>query len=362
MTMLYFIIGCPRSGTYLVSNILDRSGAIAIPTETHFIPLFARYAFLFGDLRTHGARKRLVHAIYAFLDIWLTRAEKERNFDEIFKHSLLVTHDDIERIIQAGKAYGDLVNAIYACYAARKGVPYAGDKSAFFEHVPLELIDKAVAGRARFIHIVRDGRDVVLSWRKLEMGPENLAVGARAWRDHVAQKRLWGKRHPDRYCEVRYEDLLENPEREVRRICDFSGIEFRPEMLRFHEGEMAQAIANSSTHALLGKPIDASNREKWRSKMPAEDVAFFEWIAGQELADSGYPVMDGSLGGWAKARFAMRYLYEVARGVLSYRNARLILKNILPAVLLVFSALGIKVERLVNSRLWLSIESPRSRS
>lgn len=357
MKPLHFIIGCPRSGTYLLSNILDQSGQIAIPTETHFIPLFDRYAFLAGGIQSSSARTRLLKAIYAFLEIWLTRAEIERNFDEMIQHSLLATHGDFEQIIRENHSYAEMVLAIYERYATAKGAEHYGDKSAFFQHIPLERIDHAVNHQAKFIHIVRDGRDVCLSWMKLSMGPENLAIAARAWRDHIAGKRQWGALHPDRYCETRYEDLLENPERETRRICEFIGIEFKPEMLQFHQGEMAQAIANSSTHAMLGKPIDSSNSEKWRSLMTPEDLAFFEWLAGEELAKAGYPINAASPTRTQRFRFICRDTLSRIKSRFSYRALRLALKNMLPAILLVTGYLGIRIESAVNSKTWVSLEN-----
>lgn len=357
MKPLHFIIGCPRSGTYLLSNILDQSGQIAIPTETHFIPLFDRYAFLAGDLQSSNARTRLLKAIYSFLEIWLTRAEIERNFDEMLQHSLLATHGDFEQIIRENHSYAETVHAIYERYATLKGVEHYGDKSAFFQHIPLERIDYAVNHQAKFIHIVRDGRDVCLSWMKLSMGPENLAIAARAWRKHIAGKRQWGALHPDRYCEIRYEDLLENPEHETRRICEFIGIEFKPEMLQFHQGEMAQAIANSSTHAMLGKPIDSTNREKWRSLMTSEDLAFFEWLAGKELAKTGYPINAPPPTHAQRFLFICRDTLARIKSRFSYRALRLALKNMLPAILLITSYFGIRIESAVNSKTWLSLEN-----
>lgn len=358
MKPLHFIIGCPRSGTYLLSNILDQSGQIAIPTETHFIPLFDRYVFLAGNIRnSRNARARLLKAIYAFLEIWLTRAEIERNFDEMLQHSLLAIHGDFEQIIRENHSYAEMVLAIYERYAIAKGAEHYGDKSAFFQHIPLERIDHAVNHQAKFIHIVRDGRDVCLSWMKLNMGPENLAIAARAWRDHIAGKRQWGALHPDRYCEIRYEDLLENPEREARRICEFIGIGFGVEMLQFHQGEMAQAIANSSTHAMLGKPIDSSNSEKWRSLMAPEDLAFFEWLAGKELAKAGYPLTTPTFTRTQRSRFICRDVLARIRATFSYRAFRLTLKNMLPSILLLTSYLGIRVESAVNSKAWMSLEN-----
>lgn len=353
---MIFVVGCPRSGTYLLSNILDRSGQIAIPTESHFIPLFNRFVAILGNLNDLGNRTRLLRAIYAFLEIWTTRAEEERDYKQMIQYSLLSTREFSEAITEPIRTYPDMVHAMFRSYAASKGVSRYGDKSAFFQHIPLEHIDRAVAGRAKFIHIVRDGRDVCLSWMKLKVGPETIAIAAQAWRRHVTGKREWGKANPDRYCEVRYEDLIVNLEAEIRRICEFVGIEFRPEMLLFHQGEMAQAIANSTTHVLLGRPVDSGNREKWRTQMCSDDIALFEWITGDALTASGYPATAAKPSRIGNFQITGRVILSRFKTAFSYRTLRLLLKGMLPAVLLVAESCGIKIKRLVNSKMWLFFE------
>jgi len=353
---MIFVVGCPRSGTYLLSNILDGSGQIAIPTESHFIPLFNRFVPMFGNLNDSRGRIRLLRAIYDFLEIWARRAEEERDYEDMVQYSLLATREYSESIIENSRTYPEIVHTMYRNYAALKGVSRYGDKSAFFQHIPLDKIDRAVAGSAKFIHIVRDGRDVCISWMKLSMGPENIAVAARAWREHVMGKREWGKAHPDRYCEVRYEDLIVNPETEIRRICEFVGIEFAPEMLLSYQGRMAQAIANSTTHAMLGRSIDSNNREKWRTQMRNNDISLFEWVAGDVLTASGYHVSVTIPSRIKNVGLLVRDRFSRLRAVFSYRNLRLLLKGVLPAVLLVTEYGGINIKKVVNSKVWLHFE------
>ncbi|MDO8837193.1 MAG: sulfotransferase, partial [Vicinamibacterales bacterium] len=132
MKPIHFIVGCPRSGTYLLSSILDRSGQVAVPTETHFVPLFAQYARLFGDLEKPDARTRLLAAIYAFLEIWLRRADEERGLENIIPHSLLATRGGFNEIVRDSRSYADIVHALFEHYAIGKGASQYGDKSAFF--------------------------------------------------------------------------------------------------------------------------------------------------------------------------------------------------------------------------------------
>lgn len=353
MNSLTFIVGCPRSGTYLLSSMLNLSGQIAIPTETHFIPLFARYAPLFGDLRNADSRRRLLRDIYTFLEIWLARAEAERDLDHVLKYSLLATRGSIDSICMRSRSYADIVCALFEDYASLHSALLFGDKSAFFHHNPLEQIDAALEGRAKFLHIVRDGRDVCLSWMRLSVGPKTIAGAAEAWRNHIIGNYHWGEQHPDRYCEVRYEDLLGEPEQVLRRVCKFIGIDFNPAMLLFHHGEMAQAIANSSTHSMLAKPLDPHNRNKWEGELSSDAVALFEYIARNELGAMGYRCVTTRAPAWDKATIA---IISGIRELVSYKNLRLILKGLLPLAIILTGRMGIRLERIVNSKIWVSLE------
>ena len=85
---------------------------------------------------------------------------------------------------------------------------------------------------ARFIHLVRDGRDVMLSLRDQPFAPSSFTGVAEYWAGRVERARQAGERlGPGRYRELRYEDLVADPERELGRLCEFVELEYRPEML-----------------------------------------------------------------------------------------------------------------------------------
>jgi putative flippase GtrA len=254
-----------------------------------------------------------------------------------------------DRIADAARNYAELVRGLFAAYARSQGAEMAGDKSAFFNHMPLERMDAAVSGQARFIHVIRDGRDVCLSWLKIKVGPRTLAQATRAWARHVAGKRAWGALHPDHYHELRYEDLLTEPEKTLRTVCGFAGIPYSDALLGFHAAPYARDIANSTTHGRLSQPLDPGNRGKWRAGMTAEEVAAFEAIAGSVLADCGYPL--------AGSRAVTARPSERSTEVFSIHRLRLALKSLLPACALIAVRLHLPLDRLCNSRPWLRVES-----
>ncbi len=344
---VHFIIGCPRSGTYLLSSILNASRHIAIPTETHFVPLFRPHLWLAGDLRHLAARRRLLRAIFIFLRIWLARAEEERDFAAVSRHSLLTTELESDRIARTAADYAGLAGGLFAAYARQQGAAEAGDKSAFFDHVPLEQIDAAMAGQARFIHVIRDGRDVCASWRKIKVGPRSAGEAAAAWSGHITGKRAWGRQHPDRYIEVRYEDLLTMPRDSLKAICAFIGFEYSDTLLEFYTASYARDISNSVTHARLGQPLDPANQGKWRQQLTAAELKEFEAIARNELAACGYQLATASASA-ASTRMTGRF---------SPHRIRLALKSVLPACAIIAAWLNLPLDRVCNSRAWLQMES-----
>jgi hypothetical protein len=183
--------------------------------------------------------------------------------------------------------YPDLVRCLYRLYAESQGKARYGNKTP--RHV---IFIPTLAERfpeARFVHIVRDGRDVTLSLLEVDDDMPDVRTAARFWRDRVMAGRVDGTRlGAERYVEVRYEDLLEDPEGELRRLCAFLDLAFDHAMLRYYE-RIPEMVIGSGTHAKLSLPPTKGLRD-WRAQMAEADVASFEAIAGDALEAFGYPL------------------------------------------------------------------------
>lgn len=178
---------------------------------------------------------------------------------------------------------------MFGLYADDHGKELYGDKTpGYVNHIEMLA---ALFPEARFVHIIRDGRDVALGYLdRDEWGPATVAEAALYWRSRVSRGRGGGHQlGADRYAEVRYEDLVDDPGDITRRVCDFLGLDYYPEMLRFHERGADFIAAANTPEAFTGlaQPITKGMRD-WRIEMPASDVAMFEAIAGDLLAELGY--------------------------------------------------------------------------
>ena len=139
------------------------------------------------------------------------------------------------------------ITDLYARYAHERGKPRYGDKTPA-NVLYVELLAAAFP-QARFLHIVRDGRDVVPSLMEMHFGPDRFGAAALFWRDRVTRGRAGGRRvGADRYREIRYEDLVAEPEPVLRDICGFFELDVRADHARVPRAGR-RAARRASVHA-----------------------------------------------------------------------------------------------------------------
>jgi Sulfotransferase family len=268
-----FVVARGRSGTTLLRAILNAHPELAVPGETTMIAKF-------------GPHRSRYEAPGGF--------DVERLADDLIADTAFVRWgygaDDVRSALTtaAPESFADAVRAMYASYAAREGKARYGDKAA--NHV---LFMDKIAGllpEARFVHLIRDGRDVALSFLQAEFGTASIPEAAAEWERFVRRGRACGRMlGAPRYLEVRYERLVSEPELVVREVCDFVDLPFDPVMLRYHErAEPLMAnLAFSGEHRNLSRPPTKGLRD-WRLEMAPNDIARFESIAGGLLRELGY--------------------------------------------------------------------------
>lgn len=286
------IVGAPRSGTYWVVDLLQTRFNIHFPSETHFIPLFSRYLWLWGDLSNTVNRRRLLSNIYEFLQIWTVRSSSSTEYlQQIRQLSLLVTLDEgrAEAIVENSQDYPSLVEALFSHFADIHGADASGDKSAHFQALDP---DKTLAyfPDAIMLNVIRDGRDVTLSWMKQWFGPSSVFEAAQKWRDHVEVNREWGGRNPSRYFEIRYEDLAADKENEIQRLEVLLGKPAQAEHNDSSGSALARALAETGSHSGMLDIVASENISKWKSDMSDRDILYFEEVAATTLIETGYEV------------------------------------------------------------------------
>jgi len=280
----FFIIGFQRSGTTLLRLMLDSHREVAVPLDV--VGLWASYAGRvddeFGGLATDADLRRLVEALLAEQRIRLWNVELSA--DRICAGA-------------AGSGFPGVIDAFNRAYAGAAGKRRWGAKDPG-DMRRIHLIDEWFP-EARFVHIIRDGRDACLSLVKQEFGPDDLLACADAWREEVWWVRRIGRLlGPGRYHELRYEDLVADPEAVLYPLCGFLELEFDPGMLAYHL-RVADAVPDEKRHIwpLIDRPPQADNVERWRTRLSRGMRVCFEKRAGPVLAECGYEVLAGRPGG-----------------------------------------------------------------
>jgi hypothetical protein len=147
---------------------------------------------------------------------------------------------------------------------------------------------QAAFANSYFINVIRDGRDVLASQLhtgKFKTPPEELG---RSWAQTHLRFRRWSRSAGVRGHELFYERLAHEPEREVRGLCAFLGLEYDARMLAFHRSDLTIFKASHLSMKRISSPIDTSMIGRWRSDLTDEQAEAFCRGAGEALAQFGY--------------------------------------------------------------------------
>jgi hypothetical protein len=281
-----FVVGMNRSGTTLLRMMLDAHPQLTIPPETHFVPDLIKAARE-DDATPESALEAMKSA----------REWGDFGFSDEEMLGRLRALPELRP--------GPAVRTFYAAYTEQQGKPRWGEKTPTYVQ-KMKLIQRALP-EARFCHVIRDGRDVALS--VLDRTVRDLTAGdvAQRWQKKVTKAKA-DSPQIKHYMEIRYEDLILDTEPVLRSVCEFFELPWHDELLTYHERsadrlqEMARALPSDGrakelsverrmkTHEMTTKPPSADRVQRWRKQMTEDQRLEFEAIAGDLLAELGYPV------------------------------------------------------------------------
>jgi hypothetical protein len=275
-----FVVGCPRSGTTLLRRMLDAHPELAITPETHWVPEWFQKRP--GVDANGNVARELAQSL-------LESARLKK---------LKVREDKVWELFEDGEpvSYARLAARIYELFGSRRGKPLVGDKTPGYTKAIPTL--HHLFPWAKFVHLIRDGRDVCLSattWHQVgrlerrfpSWREDPVPTAALWWELHVRLAREAGTRlEPHLYHEMRYEELVADPLEESRTLCTFLGLTYSEAMARFHEGRTRDDPTLGSNKRWL--PPTPGLRD-WRTQMSTTDRQLFEAVAGALLDELGYP-------------------------------------------------------------------------
>lgn len=274
-----FVVGSPRSGTTMLRYMLCSHPRIFVPPESNFIPRFLVRRQPNPMSRKQAVRMMNTIRSYSmfFMD-WQGSPPDPATF--------------VETLSYLGPA--TLISALYSEYASQFGAVRWGDKSPINTSY-IDLLAESFPS-AQVIHIIRDGRDVALSMLDSYRGSRyfyiDICYAAHVWKRRVS-KAIASKirQDADRYFELHYEDLIENPEKLLRELCDFLGEEYDPSMTEPNK-IASQLYYSKGIFAATRQPLMKNRVRRWCREMPAVDQRLFQTIAGDLLRELGYATVD----------------------------------------------------------------------
>jgi len=302
-----FIVGCARSGTTLLETMLNKHPEICINHESHFIiDLMRRYIF--------GRKYRGKNSLSDFVNDLLSHK----------RYSLWQDKQKINRnefSYYRGKSVPEIYEAVFSRYAHGENKSMWGDKTP--KYVNFIVFLSEIFPESRFIHIIRDGRDVALSAIERKWGPGNLWQSAHYWKIQttlgiVAGRWLKFTGQQNRYLEIKYEDLLNNTEAILRNICTFLNVNYHDSMLTYYESSAKHIPeAYSYVHRKVKEKPDTSRIGKWKNEMSRNELIKFEKIAGSLLTALNYETITQH----DPAQYSEKYLSMLFQRARPYKNA-----------------------------------------
>jgi hypothetical protein len=286
-----FVIGAPRSGTTLLRLMLDAHPELSIPPETGFVSILKQHENI-SDIDLDTFFQYVTHF-----------PANSPNWDDF-----VIERQVFRRQLESLNPFtvADGFRTFYRLYAARFGKSRWGDKTPTYFRYMNEIAE--TLPEARFVHIIRDGRDVALSLRDLWFSPgRDMETLAEHWKAAIHQSRAWGEGHKLQYLEIFYEDLIVQPESTLRTVCNFIELPFAPEILTYHQSAperlkeqttrfkvdgtvLATQEQRLSIHRLTLVQPDESRIGVWKREMSDEERARYEAIGGDLLKQLGYEV------------------------------------------------------------------------
>lgn len=276
----FFILGRPRSGTTLLRTLFDAHPNVQIPPECKFIlDLYPKYG-----KKTNWSEKEL-EGFYQDLirqwrfNIWTIDREK-------LKAGLMAC---------AGKtSYSMICKVVYHHYQSfyeKKEILWFGDKNPGYTIYTERLLK--IFPDAKFIQILRDYRDNYVSVKDVDFELPVPSLVATKWKLFYKNVRRAAGKNPERYLTIRYEDLVDDPEKQMKPVCAFLGIDYRPEMLEFHrkEDEIFKVYPKAFVmrfHANLVNKINKSRSGIWKEKLSRNEIRLADMAVGKIAEEAGY--------------------------------------------------------------------------
>jgi LPS sulfotransferase NodH len=272
----FFILGCPRSGTTMLQQALNRHSRVVVPPETRY----------FSSFLGHSYRHQLRHAKRLDRDLQIRLPPPSRRI-----------HGDKE-----ARNFFEQMASLYLQRLNRTDVSYFGEKSP--AHTGKLWRIKEVFPEAKILFLYRDGRDVALSLTKVPWMHQDLYVNFAVWLYYYWVLRQ-ARECPglDLLC-IKYEELATNPDAELRKVLDFLLLDYEPAVAMGHGNSEGIPLHEYSWKARALEPITPDRIGLWRRELCEHEIAALERLGRSALESLGYSLLTGAEANLSAAFYA----------------------------------------------------------
>ena len=270
------IIGTQRSGSNLLRLILNQYDEISAPHPPHVLKTFASLLPHYKNLEDKNNFNLLANDVADFVNAnpvpW---NENKIEADELVSRARNNSLLSLYETLYIKKAEQDNCS-IWCC------------KSMSNEYYAKELDEEGI--KPFYIYLYRDGRDVAASFKRAIIGPKHIYHIATNWvRDQERALQVKEFVGDDRFCMIKYEDLIAEPEQTLKALSAKLELDYTPQLLAYYESsESLRTASSGEMWKNVAKPIIQNNTGKYKEELSHDDILMFENIAGRILEKLGY--------------------------------------------------------------------------
>ncbi|MEM8598868.1 MAG: sulfotransferase [Bacteroidota bacterium] len=283
-----FVIGYPRSGTTLLADLLGRHSQVAVPPETRFAAAIHEH-YQPAGLPQPSTPAEFVEGV---LHTYPRLRDVDVDWSRVTQRIEHARNGEADHGAAGRGAYEadppQLLRAVLEEYAEQQGKPYVIEKSPVHLLYAATLVDWFPA--CRFVWIIRDGRDAVLSMLGMPWAHDVLALHAAEWTYRMDMGAKLLHTHPDRVHIIRYEDVLTTPVQTFRALCTYLDISFEPRMLDPEQGGSTVPAWEQAWKGKVTGQLDPSRIGGWQRKATLAQQRVLHAIMGPALERWGYDV------------------------------------------------------------------------
>ena len=257
----FFIIGSGRNGSTLLGGMLNTHKEIFLPPEQYILG----YSLLKWNLKRHKSWNKISNEI---IDDY-QETKNTCNWDT----SLEPLKKQVLELEKNSKNFSNLIGEIFQFLANKKNSSFSlyGDQSPITTHFCKELIQEFPL--SKFIVLVRDPRDVALSYSKIKNHPaRNLNHAIWKWNDSIYMLDFLKRKDPSCAIHIKYEDLVAQPKQTLESICGFLNITYSDELLDHSKSAENLGVSHLAIHSNLNNKISTSSIGKWKTELSEEKI------------------------------------------------------------------------------------------